>query len=361
MRGGLKIARLFGIDVFVHWTFSLLIAFIVFRGIRADYSPQELVWSVLFILLLFFIVVLHELGHSLTARKFGIPTRNITLLPIGGVASLEKMPEEPKQELLVALAGPLVNVVLAIILYFFINIPSEEILIDKMSEPINPGNLLLYLFIVNIILAVFNMIPAFPMDGGRVLRALLSIKIKRHKATVIAARIGQVLAVFFIIGGFYGNPFLILIGLFIIFGAQAEAQHTKTNYMLKGAVLNDVLMQNYETLHVQDSIKVAVQKLLDNQSKNFLVLNDTDITVGTLDRESMVKAISERGVEITVESCMNSELMKFSASTEVENAYRKMQTNNISLALIYENEEFKGIVDSENILEYIMVQSALDK
>ena len=361
MRGGLKIARLFGIDVFVHWTFSLLIAFIIFRGVRAEYSAQELVWSVLFILLLFFIVVLHELGHSLTARRFGIPTRNITLLPIGGVASLEKMPEKPKEELLVALAGPLVNVVLAIVLYFFISIPSEEILVDKMSEPINPGNIVLYLFIVNIILAVFNMIPAFPMDGGRVLRAMLSIKIKRHKATVIAARIGQVLAVFFIIGGFYGNPFLILIGLFIIFGAQAEAQHTKTNYMLKGATLSDVLMQNYETLQSSDSIKVAIQKLLDGQSKNFLVLDENNYPVGTLDRESMIKSISENGVEIDVASCMNADLLKFRASTEVESAYREMQTNNISLALIYENEEFIGIVDSENILEYIMLQSALDK
>jgi Zn-dependent protease/CBS domain-containing protein len=360
MKGSLKLIRLAGVNIYVHWTFSLLLAFILFRGIKMGYDTPQLLWSVLFILSIFFIVVLHELGHSLAARKFGIPTKDITLLPIGGVARLEKMPEKPMEELVVAIAGPLVNVVLAFILYLFVEIPSAEELTEEVVIAIGPQNFLFNLFIVNIILAVFNMIPAFPMDGGRVLRALLSIKIPRHKATFIAARVGQVLAILFIIGGFYGNPFLILIGLFIIFGAQAEAQQTKTNYMLKGATLDDVLMQQYETLNVDDSIHTAVKKLLDGQSKNFVVLDNGE-PVGSLNRDEMIKTLSEEGLAVLVKDSMNPELLKFPDTLELEEAYRKMMETNASIALIFDKGNFKGIVDTENILEFILVKSALEK
>jgi Zn-dependent protease/CBS domain-containing protein len=360
MKGSLKLIRLAGVNIYVHWTFSLLLAFILFRGIKMGYDTPQLLWSVLFILSIFFIVVLHELGHSLAARKFGIPTKDITLLPIGGVARLEKMPEKPMEELVVAIAGPLVNVVLAFILYLFVEIPSAEELTEEVVIAIGPQNFLFNLFIVNIILAVFNMIPAFPMDGGRVLRALLSIKIPRHKATFIAARVGQVLAILFIIGGFYGNPFLILIGLFIIFGAQAEAQQTKTNYMLKGATLDDVLMQQYETLNVDDSIHTAVKKLLDGQSKNFVVLDNGE-PVGSLNRDEMIKTLSEEGLAVLVKDAMNPELLKFPDTLELEEAYRKMMETNASIALIFDKGNFKGIVDTENILEFILVKSALEK
>jgi Zn-dependent protease/CBS domain-containing protein len=360
MRGSIKLVKLAGVNVFVHWTFSLLIAFILFRGIRMGYDASQLAWSVLFILSIFFIVILHELGHSLAARKFGISTKDITLLPIGGVARLEKMPEKPKEELIVAIAGPMVNIVLAFILYFFVSMPNPEDISEDAIAAIGPHNFLFNLFIVNIILAVFNMIPAFPMDGGRVLRALLSIKIARHKATFLAARIGQVLAVLFIIGGFYSNPFLILIGLFIIFGAQAEAQQTKTNYMLKGANLNDVLMMQYETLDVNDSIHDAVKKLLDGQSKNFLVLENGS-PVGSLSRDEMIKTLSEDGLAVPIKNAMNAHLLKFPDTMELEEAYRRMMEANASIALIFDNGQFKGIVDNENILEFILIKSALEK
>lgn len=360
MRGSLKLARLAGINVYVHWTFSLLIAFILFRGIRMGQDSQQLMWSVLFILTIFFIVVLHELGHSLAALRYGIETKDITLLPIGGVARLEKMPEKPLEEFVVAIAGPMVNIVLAVILYFFISIPSTEEIAAMAETGITAKTFLFNLFLVNIVLAVFNMIPAFPMDGGRVLRALLSIKIERHKATFIAARIGQLLAVLFIIGGFYGNPFLILIGLFIIFGAQAEAQQTKTNYMLQGSQLKDVVMLNYETLDVNDTLQTAVSKLLNGESKNFVVLSEGN-PVATLSREEMIKSLSENGINSPVNNAMNTNMLKFNDNTDLNEAYRKMMETNNTMALVLHNNAFYGIVDSENILEYMMVKSALGK
>lgn len=359
MKGSLKIARLAGINVYVHWTFSLLIAFILFRGIRMGQDSQQLMWSVLFILTIFFIVVLHELGHSLAARRYGIETKDITLLPIGGVARLEKMPEKPMEEFVVAIAGPAVNIVLAIILYFFITIPTSEEILAMAEVGLTAQTFLFNLFLVNIILAVFNMIPAFPMDGGRVLRALLSIKIQRHKATFIAARIGQLLAVLFIIGGFYGNPFLILIGLFIIFGAQAEAQQTKTNYMLQGAKLKDVVMLKYETLNANDTLQIAVNKLLNGESKNFVVM-ENDAPIATLSREEMIKSLSENGINSLVSNAMNSNILKFNDTKDLNEAYRKMVETNNTMALVLNQETFYGIVDSENILEYMMVKSALE-
>ena len=180
-----------------------------------------------FVLSIFVTVFLHELGHALAAKKYNIKTKDITLLPIGGLARLESIPEKPKEELVVAIAGPAVNIGLAIITGLFITIPDAKDLTIQLSGGINSSNFFLNFFIVNIWLALFNMIPAFPMDGGRVLRALLSMKFERYIATNIAARIGQIFAVGFVFVGFFSNPFLVFIGLIIFLGAQAEAQYTQ--------------------------------------------------------------------------------------------------------------------------------------
>ncbi len=167
-------------------------------------------------------MLLHELGHSLTARKYGVDTKKITLLPIGGVASLERIPEDPKQELWVALAGPAVNIVIAILIYPFI--AGQQLLsTDQMTSVNTINGFLSSLLRVNIALVVFNIIPAFPMDGGRILRALLAMKIGRTRATQIAANLGQFLAAGFVFYGLVdGNPMLILIGIFVYFGARTE-------------------------------------------------------------------------------------------------------------------------------------------
>lgn len=226
MKGSLNLGKIAGIGVKVHWTFMLLILWVVFLELTRGSNLQSILWSIFFVLALFACVVFHELGHALTARKFKIGTRQITLLPIGGVASLEAMPEDPKEEFLVAIAGPAVNVVIALALYLVV--PMEEFLkqdpemLEETMSAINAGNFLFYLFSANVMLVVFNLIPAFPMDGGRVFRALLSMKFDRVTATQMAARLGQGVAFLFFLIGLLYNPILILIAIFVYFGAQGE-------------------------------------------------------------------------------------------------------------------------------------------
>src|SRR5581483_5320297 len=211
-----KLGRIAGIDVYVHATFALLLLWVGFVNYAPRQSLADALAGLAFILCLFAVVVLHELGHALTARRYGIKTRDITLLPIGGVARLERMPSDPTQELLVALAGPAVNVVLAGLLFAVLAargwaVGSVEQLAAELST--FGGNLLLQLFVANVFLALFNLLPAFPMDGGRVLRALLAMRMDYVKATRIAAGVGQMMAVLFGIVGLLGNPFLLIIAL----------------------------------------------------------------------------------------------------------------------------------------------------
>ena len=215
------LARIAGIEVRIHATFFLLLAwFGIIYYAEGGSAALFAGWS--FIILLFVCVILHEFGHALAARAYGINTPDITLLPIGGVARLERMPDKPWQELVVALAGPAVNVVIALALYLVIGRFFDLRELEQVAE--GGGNLLTRLLMINVVLVAFNLLPAFPMDGGRVLRALLAMRLKHARATQIAAVVGQGVAVLFgLLGLFGGNPFLLFIAVFVFFGARAEA------------------------------------------------------------------------------------------------------------------------------------------
>ncbi len=225
MKWSYKIGEFRGIGVYLHFTFLLLVGLIALWTLNAQSSLVAAVEVVLFLLALFTCVVLHEFGHALTAQKYGIPTRDITLLPIGGVARLERMPENPRQELWVALAGPAVNVVIAAGLLALLTLTGSWTPLAQFT--LSGGSLLQQIAIVNITLVVFNMLPAFPMDGGRVLRALLAMQTDYTRATLTAGRIGQAMAVLFGIFGLFSNPMLILIAVFVWTGAQQEMLATR--------------------------------------------------------------------------------------------------------------------------------------
>jgi len=223
MRSSVKIASIFGIDVRIHLTFLLFLVWIWFSYYQvAGFAGA--VQGVLFMLALFLCVLLHEFGHAFAARGFGILTPDITLLPIGGVARLNRIPDKPWQELIVAIAGPIVNVVIAGVLIFVIHASATLEQLEDLESP--RIELLAKLASVNVMLVLFNLIPAFPMDGGRVLRALLAMAMPYARATQIAAWIGQGLAIVFAVIGLFGhpsNPLLIFIAFFIFAGAQQEA------------------------------------------------------------------------------------------------------------------------------------------
>ena len=231
MKWSMRLGSLAGIAVYVHATFLILLLWIALSYWRSEQNLQAVVQGVVFILALFGCVVLHELGHALTARHFGIQTRDIILLPIGGVASLEKMPDDPKEEILVALAGPAVNVVIAGLIWLFLSL-QHPVPLDLSA--LLKGNMLQQLLVVNLFLAAFNLLPAFPMDGGRILRAVLALRMDHIAATRMAASVGQAFALWLGLVGLLYNPFLLFIALFVWIGAMAEAGTEEIRSLLHG-------------------------------------------------------------------------------------------------------------------------------
>ena len=359
MNGSIKLGNIAGIGIFIHWTFSLIIAYIIFSSYQAGHNAEQIIWSVIFILSIFITVFLHELGHALAAKWHNVKTKDITILPIGGVARLERIPEKPKVELIVAIAGPAVNIALALITSLFITIPSVKDLTIQLAGGVNQNNFFLNFFIVNIWLAVFNLIPAFPMDGGRVLRAILAMKFQRNIATNIAARIGQLLAVGFVFLGFFSNPFLVFIGLFIFLGAQAEASYTQAKSMLAGYKVRDVLMKDYKMIDKGETVKEAVHMLLNGQSKNFLVTENNE-PIATLSRDEIIKALAEKGANEMIFNVMNKNLIFLDTNLSLEDAYQQMHQHP-TLMPVMEDNKLIGTLDAENILEFIMVRDAQKK
>lgn len=357
MKGSLTIGKVAGIRIAIHWTFVLLILYVVIARYREGADSMQIFWSVALVMSVFVTVVLHELGHALTGKIFHISTKDITLLPIGGVARMERIPEKPGEELAVAIAGPLVNLLIAALTLFFVSIKDVLIFIREPDMIIGSDNFLYNFFAVNVFLFVFNLIPAFPMDGGRVLRALLTFTSNRKTATVIAARIGQLLAAGFVILGFYQNPFLIFIGLFIMFGAQSELEMVTTGFILKGRIIGDAVLRNYEQIHSTDTVNHAVQKLLDGTSKTFLV-TENGLPIGVLGRSQIIRALAEGKNETQVKEIMNAHLLSFDHKTPIVDVMQQLNEGAHEMVLITREGKFIGVVDAENILEYVMVIAA---
>ena len=268
MRWSFKIAQVAGIGIYVHWTFFLLLAWVVFSYVSSGQSVAVATEGVFFVLAIFGCVVLHELGHALTGRHFGVQTRDITLLPIGGVARLESIPEIPIQELWIAVAGPAVNVVIAAALFVLLMIAGQ--LERTRNVTLLGGPFLARLMIVNVMLVLFNMLPAFPMDGGRVLRALLAMQMPRVRATHVAATVGQAMAILFGIAGvFSGQWMLLFIAMFVYLGAQAESHLVEMRSLFKGVRARDAMITRFRTLRADDSIASIVEESSSGHQKNF--------------------------------------------------------------------------------------------
>jgi Zn-dependent protease len=245
MKWSWKIAQIAGIGVHVHATFLLLVGFYAITGWARNGNAMEGMQITVFILALFACIMFHELGHALTAKRFGIATRDITLLPIGGIARLERIPDEPRQELWIAAAGPIVSVMLATALYGVGWLGGNSL---QVSLPLLNGALVQQLAAANLYLAVFNLIPAFPMDGGRILRALLAARLGRVRGTTIATRVGQAAAFLFGVAGLFFSPMLILIALFVWFSASQESADVQMRTVLDGLSVGQVMRSNVQVL-----------------------------------------------------------------------------------------------------------------
>lgn len=358
MKNSLLLARVRGIPISVHWTFILLIGWILVVSSQATGNILSAAWSVLFVLSIFGCVILHELGHALVAQHFGIKTRSITLYPIGGIAQLETIPKRPREELLISVAGPVVNIIIAGIVFPFTNF-SDLTNINALT--ITSLSTFLQAFVVaNMVLSVFNLIPSFPMDGGRVFRALLSFKMNREKATRIAVAVGQVFAVGFIFIGVYTNLMLVLIGLFVLFQSQAELNYVKLEALLANKPLAMVTMHNIPTLALGSSLKEAVKQTLDSQHKNFLVMDQTRIA-GTLNHNQLVSALGEKEETLLIDEVIDQDVLYLSSQLQIEEALLTMQRENKSMAVVMNGNDRIGVVDNENLTEFIEIQNAKEK
>ena len=256
--------------VYVHATFFMVVAWIALVYWNQSQRVQAVVEGVGFILALFACIVLHEFGHALTARRYGIRTRDITLLPIGGLARLERMPDEPVQELWVALAGPAVNVVIALLLFVWLQASGLWESVDRLGVAI--GGFVERMMFANVFLAGFNLLPAFPMDGGRALRALLATRMEYTRATQRAALIGQGMAILFGFVGLQGNPMLIFIALFVWIGAGQEASMAQMKSSLAGIPVRRAMLTHFRTLTPDNTLGDAVDLLLTGSQQDFPVV-----------------------------------------------------------------------------------------
>ena len=356
MKWSLKLGTYAGIGVYLHWTFALLIGWIFFSHLSAGKSMGQALAGVGFIMALFACVVLHEFGHALTAKRYGVKTRDITLLPIGGVARLERIPEKPMEEFWVAVAGPAINVVIAGVLFvalMVLNQANELLQINWFH-----GQFLAQLMWVNLFIVAFNLLPAFPMDGGRVLRALLATKLGRPRATAIASNIGQAMAILFGLIGFFYNPFLIFIAIFVFLGAQGEAAHVEAQSALKGLAVRDAMMTRFRTLSADDSLSKAVEELLAGSQQDFPVVENGRVA-GILRRNDLVRGLAQGRREASVGEVMCRNCAPVRDTDELASALDSMRQGQCTTAPVIAEGRIVGLLTLENVGEVLMVNSAL--
>ena len=355
MGWSITLGRLFGTEVRIHLTFFLLLAwFGIIAGSRGGQAAAA--DAIAFILVLFACVLAHEFGHVLVARHFGIGTRDITLLPIGGVARIERMPEKPAQELLIALAGPAVNLVIALVLVaiFGVNLNVEPAAVENQALDFTTR-----IAFVNVMLVVFNLIPAFPMDGGRVLRALLSFRLDRARATRIAAGIGQAVAFGLGFLGLFGNPLLIFIALFVFLAASHESYAVELSEATRGAPMRQATITSFASLDPQATVGEAAKMLLSTAQCEFPVTDGGGRLRGVLTRDGMIRALAATGPETPVIDVMERDVPTVNCRAPLERAVTTLQESGKPLVGVIDDDgRVVGIITLENIAEYMMVTQA---
>lgn len=364
MRGSLRILTIAGIGIYIHWTFLLLLAWVFSARVWDGSHVGAALGEVGFVLAIFGCVTLHELGHALTAARFGIRTRDITMLPIGGVARLERIPRDPIQELLIAVAGPAVNVVIAAALLLGLAAMGGLILpeLSAGAETVLVGaGFLERLLLVNVLLVLFNLIPAFPMDGGRILRAILATAMPYGKATHIAAVVGQVLAFGFgALALLTGNPVLALIAVFVFLGAGAEARAAQSHDLFRGLPVREAMMTDFRSLPATATLADAARELLAGSQQDFPVMEDGAI-VGVLPRSELLKALASRSHDLPVAGATRRDCKPVDETEMLETVFERMQESGCTLLPVVRGGTVVGLVSLENIAELMMVRSAVGR
>ncbi len=354
MTWSFSLGRLLGSELRVHVTFFLLLAWVGFAA-YSDGGIQAAIENIAFVLALFACVVAHEFGHALMARRYGIKTPDITLLPIGGLARLERMPEKPMQEVMVALAGPAVNVVIWGVLVIFGARMNLETLAQIDSAR---TDLLSRLAYVNLFLAVFNMIPAFPMDGGRVFRALLCMNMDRVKATRVAAIGGQMVAVLLgFLGLTSGNPILVLIAVFVFIAANAESQDVAMRSVARRVLARDAMITAFEALSPRDTLNTAAQAVIHTTQHEFPVLDDNGGLLGFVTRSKLFAALAgDHPRSDPATTVMDENIPTVALTAGLEKVLEELHQGAPAIAVCTETGRMVGYITRENIGELMVIK-----
>ncbi len=352
----IKLFTISGTAVRLHPTFFLLLAWIA--GVQwLEAGPAAALSGVVFIVALFVCVVLHEFGHIYAAKLYGIGTADVTILPIGGVASLDRMPEKPGQEIVVALAGPAVTLVLAVLFYLVAGTgfdPAQVGLLDQQQ-----GSLVARLATANMALFVFNLIPAFPMDGGRVLRALLALPLGFTKATRVAAMIGQGLAIALGFAGLFGNPMLILVAVFVFLAAAGEAGFVQARDLTRGFLASHAMITSFETLGPQSTADDAASLLLRTTQQEFPVLGPAGNLLGVVTRSGLIEAIRDKGRAAPVSGFMTTGIPLAGERADLGAVYQTLLRQRVPMVgIVDQGQRLVGYVTAENFAELVMIRGA---
>ncbi len=339
-----RVGRLAGIAIYIHATFALLLAWVAMSHLGAGHDLATAARGLVLITSVFGIVVLHELGHALVARRFGIATRDITLYPIGGIARLERMPERPGQELLVAIAGPAVNFVLAAAIYVGLVVTGTGAGGDPLTVG---GSFAVQLMWINVSLGVFNLLPAFPMDGGRVLRASLAFFMDRGGATVVAARIARGIAVVMGLVGLVFSPWLAVIALFVWMAAGQEAALEQAKTSLRGASVADVMISELVTLAPDASLGAAATRFATGFQHDFPVV-EGDRVVGMLTRDDVLRGLAAHRNQTSVGELMHRRFPMAGADEPLDRVLGRLPRDGSSVVVL-DGERLVGLLDPEHV------------
>lgn len=358
MKGSLHIASVAGIPVKIHWTFGLLLLYITFEASKEGFNPIVLVLTIGFVLSLFFCVILHEFGHALMARRFGVKTFDIMMTPIGGIARLERMPEGRGQEFWVAIAGPFVNFVIVVIIalgFLLINgeaLPLLDLSFWRLQD--DTQNYFKVLLKANGYLGVFNLLPAFPMDGGRILRSLLSLRMDRIKATQIASYAGQAIAVAMFAWGWYTTqPIMTLIGVFIFFAARQENKMLQRQNLLTKLTAVDLLEPIEHIFFTGQMLSAASELLKTVKGDSFIVWSRPGIPAGYITRESIQQHQRQFQPDGLIDAYVIPSPAVVPPGTSAGNLYSFMHQHKIPIALVADNGHYIGILPWKNVLDLL--------
>ncbi|MCE5213397.1 MAG: CBS domain-containing protein [Methanobacterium sp.] len=349
MKYSLKIFSVFGIPVELHFSFLLLILIIYLVALLNLIPGVDIIVAVL-ITLLFVAVVLHELTHSYVAQRYGIEIERIILLPIGGISAMKELPQEPHQELRIALAGPLTNLVIAAILY-----PFYMFFISSLSPSLN---FLLYNFILlNLLLGAFNLLPAFPMDGGRILRSYLAERMNFIKATELAASIGKQLAIIMAVVGIFFNPFLILIAIFVYMGADQESRTVLISKLLEGVKVKDIMTSEVKTVLPTDSVDEVVKIMFKYKHMGYPVYKEDNL-LGIVTFHDLSSIPSDK-MNSPVEQFMTRDVVVTHPEEEVTSILEKLNIKNVGRFPVMEKDKLVGIISKTDIMKALEIRRSI--